>query len=100
MQASLSFPISAQHWVSGPGFQGFSSSDACVTRGGHGFDSRLAPKCPVGSWNAAGNRNACTQCGVGLSTQNAAAAQVSVDNCTLAPGYGWYSSVQLCPVGE
>lgn len=43
----------------------------------------------------------CLLCAVGLSTPNDAASQVSIDNCTLAPGYGFYDdTIQPCPLGE
>lgn len=102
MHTSLDLPASAAYWASdGAGKQGFTSPLACVTRAGHGYNGFSAARCPVGSFNAAGNYQPCSRCPVGLTTLDNPAAQVSQDNCTLAPGYGTYGSTILaCPLGE
>lgn len=102
MHTCLDLPASAAYWASdGAGIQGFTSPMACVTKGGHGYNGFSAIKCPKGSYNAAGNYQPCSKCGAGLTTLDDAAAQVSQDNCTLAPGYGVYgNSILACPLGE
>jgi len=70
-----------------------------VTRAGYGYDGRVANKCPVGSYNAAGNYNTCTKCDAGLSTPDDAEQQVSEANCALAVGYGFHdNTVVPCPM--
>lgn len=102
--ADLALENSAAHWkldASTPALGGFNSPLACVTKPGYGLVGRYAHRCEVGWYNAGGNYAPCTQCPFGLSTTNDAAGQISIDNCTVAPGFGVYnSSIQSCPIGE
>lgn len=105
MVTSRLLPNSARFWASdggSPPRQGFTDPLACVTQAGWGYDGIKSSPCRAGYWNAAGTYSTCTACPVGLSTPNgpAGTAQVSVDNCTIAPGYGFHDGVvRLCPKG-
>lgn len=104
MQTSTLSPLSMQYWASDgiSGRQGFTHPLACVTKPGYGYQGRSANKCPVGSFNSGGSYDSCSPCPrPGLSTPDAASGQVSVDNCTLAPGYGFHdNAIVPCPIGE
>lgn len=102
MTASDALPTSAAYLSlddSVPPLGGFTSALACVTKPGHGYNGWYGPPCPPGSYNSGGNYEECTECPTGLSTPSDPASQVSIDNCTLAPGFGFYDTVQPCPIG-
>ena len=97
MQTSAVLPSSSAY--RDPTTGGYTHPKACVTKAGHGYNGRIATKCPVGSYNAAGNYGTCTKCAAGLTTAAEAASQAS--DCILAAGYGWYNgSIVPCPVGK
>jgi hypothetical protein len=102
MQTSTDLPNSAAYYIShGDGVQGYTNPMACVTKAGHGYDGRTANRCPAGSYNPAGNYATCSPCVTGLSTPYDSDSQVSVDNCTLARGFGYHdNTIVPCPVGE
>lgn len=105
MITNSSLPNSGAYWVvdttSVTPLGGFTSPMACVTRAGFGYNGRVATKCPAGSYNAAGTYGTCRKCPYGLTTTNDAERQVSIDDCKLAPGFGFHDNViQPCPIGE
>lgn len=104
MITSVDLPNSARFWASNggnPPRQGFTDPLACVTPGGYGYDGLKASRCPAGSFNPPGGYGTCTQCPIGLSTPRDPAAQMSIDNCTIGPGFGFHNgAVRLCPIGE
>ena len=97
MQTSVSLENSNNYHAD----NGFTNPKACVTKAGYGYNGRVANKCPVGSYNAAGNYGTCTQCPVGKTTVDNADNQVTVSDCGIAKGYGYYNGAIIpCPVGE
>jgi hypothetical protein len=85
----------------GQGKQGFTSPTACRIIAGYGYEGPLILKCPVGSYNPAGNAAACTRCPTGFTTDDDALKQASFADCYLAPRFGIYDNVaRPCPVGE
>lgn len=62
----------------------------------------LNVQCPVGSYNAGGNRDECTPCQWGLTTADNATLQVDAASCRAGPGFQANNDLQVqeCPAGE
>lgn len=58
-------------------------------------------QCPVGTYNSGGNRDECTECPFGFSTEDNAQQQVTADHCLVAAGYeaDANGTVRACPLG-
>lgn len=72
-----------------PGTLGATSKDACLAPPGYGWDSatQAAVECAAGTYNPGWNREACSSCGSGNMTTDAARS-TSADQCYTPAGYG------------
>jgi hypothetical protein len=72
-----------------PGVLGATSKDACLAPPGYGWDSanQVAVQCANGTYNPGWNREACSSCGSGTMSTDAAGA-TSADQCFTPAGHG------------
>lgn len=78
---------------------GFTDPRACVTKAGHGYNGRSAPKCAVGFWNDGNNYAPCNPCDPGLTTASTGSDKAA--DCKTALGFGYHDlAVVPCPLGE
>jgi hypothetical protein len=77
--------------------------EACWVLPGWGYNtlSQTATICEKGVYNEGYNREPCTPCGVGYTTDVAQGAR-SADSCVIAPGYGYNVTAdpEVCPIGQ
>uniref|UniRef100_A0A383V609 Tyrosine-protein kinase ephrin type A/B receptor-like domain-containing protein n=1 Tax=Tetradesmus obliquus TaxID=3088 RepID=A0A383V609_TETOB len=63
----------------------YTSESACLVEEGWGTTSTLPQKCPVGTYNAGKNREACMSCGTGWTTVGD--GKTSAAACVVQPGW-------------
>lgn len=80
---------------------GYWSVEACATQPGYGYYAGSSQICPAGTYNDQGNKNPCTPCPFGTTTDSANTINVDADACSVyIQGYGLVNgATALCPVG-
>ncbi|WIA29466.1 hypothetical protein OEZ86_011967 [Tetradesmus obliquus] len=83
------------------GTGGYFSVDACATQDGYGYYSGSSQICPAGTYNGKGNKNPCTQCPFGTTTNSGVAINVDIGFCSVyIQGYGLVNgATAMCAVG-
>ncbi|WIA09380.1 hypothetical protein OEZ85_008786 [Tetradesmus obliquus] len=80
---------------------GYFSVDACATQDGYGYYSGSSQICPAGTYNGKGNKDPCTQCPFGTTTDSGEDTNVDVGSCSVyIQGYGLVNgATAMCAVG-
>uniref|UniRef100_A0A383VV89 Apple domain-containing protein n=1 Tax=Tetradesmus obliquus TaxID=3088 RepID=A0A383VV89_TETOB len=83
------------------GTGGYFSVDACATQDGYGYYSGSSQICPAGTYNGKGNKNPCTQCPFGTTTDSGVTINVDAGYCSkYIQGYGLVNgATAMCAVG-